>query len=512
MLKQIFIVLALLFSTTIVPLAQATTFTVDSTLDEDDATAGDGVCSTASGTCTLRAAVQETESLIGDDNITLPAGTYTLSLTDRLQIWDNLTINGAGMTASIIDGSGVSLGFYGTSNMTLSDLKMINFIYAIRYSYGSGTGSVNLNSVDISGTTDGIIAFSGTGDLIITNSNISNNTGDTGAVGFFSDGNLIISGSTISQNTQSSDSFNNAAGLIIRTGSTSGTAKIYNSTISGNNGVVSQASSSPTAGGIYFDGSTLEIYSSTITENSGNSTGGLYVVSGTAQIQNSIIAGNMGTSGADCYGTLTSNGYNLIGDTYGCTVTASTGDQFGDSSLGTVVDPGLDALANNGGNTQTHGLQTTSPAKNSGDPAGCTDPDGVVLSYDQRGSGYDRISGSACDIGAYELQVPNLPPVSDPGINHTVYTAKPDTTTIRYNLVLDGSHSFDPEGQPLTYSWSVVSVPRGSAVTTANIADPTLESTSATLDHAGVYVFRLVVTDDQGQTDTATVRIRLIVL
>jgi CSLREA domain-containing protein len=40
-----------------------TTFVVDSTYDEVDAAIGDGVCATASGTCTLRAAVQEANAL-----------------------------------------------------------------------------------------------------------------------------------------------------------------------------------------------------------------------------------------------------------------------------------------------------------------------------------------------------------------------------------------------------------------------------------------------------------------
>jgi hypothetical protein len=287
---------------------------------------------------------------------------------------------------------------------------------------------------------------------------------------------------------------------------------IYNSTISEN----TSTGSGGNGGGISTVAPVVSIYSSTITSNtSSTSSGGIYfgLSSSITAIKNSIIAANTAPHGADCAGyTAVSNGYNLIGDADSCLITATTGDQFGYSSSGTVIDPGLDALANNGGNTETQALQTTSPAKNAGDPAGCTDPDGTTLTYDQRGSGYDRVSGSACDIGAYELQLSNLPPISNPGIDHTVYTAKPDTASIRYNLVLDGSHSSDPEGGPLTYSWSVVSVPRGSAVTTTQIVDPTLESTSVTLDHAGNYIFRLVVTDDNGQTNTATIRVRLIVI
>jgi hypothetical protein len=43
-----------------------------------------------------------------------------------------------------------------------------------------------------------------------------------------------------------------------------------------------------------------------------------------------------------------------------------------------------------------------SPAVDAGNPAGCTDPSGVLLTTDQRG--FPRPSGPRCDIGAYELQ------------------------------------------------------------------------------------------------------------
>ena len=47
---------------------QAATFTVDSTLDSSDAAPGDGVCSDG-GVCTLRAAIQEANALLGADFI-----------------------------------------------------------------------------------------------------------------------------------------------------------------------------------------------------------------------------------------------------------------------------------------------------------------------------------------------------------------------------------------------------------------------------------------------------------
>ena len=60
--------------------AHAVSFTVNSQLDEVDADLDDEVCETASGVCTLRAAVQQANALEGPDTINLPAGTYQLTI------------------------------------------------------------------------------------------------------------------------------------------------------------------------------------------------------------------------------------------------------------------------------------------------------------------------------------------------------------------------------------------------------------------------------------------------
>src|SRR3989442_8077572 len=94
--------------------ASAASFTINSTVDAVDASPGDGVCAEATGACTLRAAIMETNALPGTDTITLPAGTYTLTIpgagedasaTGDLDITDVLTISGAGADSTIIDGA-----------------------------------------------------------------------------------------------------------------------------------------------------------------------------------------------------------------------------------------------------------------------------------------------------------------------------------------------------------------------------------------------------------------------
>ena len=65
--------------------AGAATYTVDSTGTADDAVPGNGVCRTAGGVCTLRAAVREADAGAGSDRVVVPAGTYTLATTLPVQ-------------------------------------------------------------------------------------------------------------------------------------------------------------------------------------------------------------------------------------------------------------------------------------------------------------------------------------------------------------------------------------------------------------------------------------------
>ena len=100
--------------------AEARTFQVDSTLDAVDANTGDGVCATATGTCTLRAAVMESNNYDGTDMIRLPAGTYTLTIppaeidasyAGALNVDGRVSIRGDGPDATIIDANGIDQAF-----------------------------------------------------------------------------------------------------------------------------------------------------------------------------------------------------------------------------------------------------------------------------------------------------------------------------------------------------------------------------------------------------------------
>jgi hypothetical protein len=81
-------------------------------------------------------------------------------------------------------------------------------------------------------------------------------------------------------------------------------------------------------------------------------------------------------SGGNCYGTTTSNRYNVSSD--GTCNFTDTGDLKN-------TNPLLGPLQYNGGPTQTMALLAGSPAIDAGNPGGCTDDRGRLLKTDQRG-------------------------------------------------------------------------------------------------------------------------------
>jgi hypothetical protein len=147
----------------------------------------------------------------------------------------------------------------------------------------------------------------------------------------------------------------------------------------------------PGLGGGIENGGTLTINNSTI---SGNNTGGILNNGKAATFQNSIVANN--GLGGNCRGTMTSNGYNLSGDS------SCKFDGTGDLNN---TNPKLGKLGNYGGPTQTIPLLSGSPAIDAGNPSGCTDGQGHLLKTDQRGKPRpDKEDTGGCDMGAYERQ------------------------------------------------------------------------------------------------------------
>jgi hypothetical protein len=185
-----------------------------------------------------------------------------------------------------------------------------------------------------------------------------------------------------------------------------GVMTIVNSTISGN-------TSGASGGGIYNHfNTTLNLRNVTITDNTGATSsgeaGGLYNFNDIKVfLRNTIIAGNHDANGTapDCWalntftsGALTSEGYNLIGDTTNCVL---IGDSTGNvTDVDAMLAPLSGSVAAPGLPTPAHVLLPGSPALEAGNPAAPGTGGTSCPAVDQRG--FVRPQEGRCDIGAIE--------------------------------------------------------------------------------------------------------------
>jgi hypothetical protein len=221
------------------------------------------------------------------------------------------------------------------------------------------------------------------------------NSGFGGAI--YNQGILNIQSSTIADNLAGDESsggiFNSVGPYVPTTPPLKGQpprhqqpsiVTIVNSTLYGN-----QADE---GGGITNIGTQVTIDNSTIAGNAAvDGAGGGIARTTTLNLSDTIVAGNSASlADPDLAGTLTSSGYNLIGNSQG-------GSGFATTDL-LNVNPLLGPLQNNGGPTQTMALLPDSPAIGAGTPTF------TGLAYDQRGPGNPRVVNGALDVGAFEVQ------------------------------------------------------------------------------------------------------------
>jgi CSLREA domain-containing protein len=153
---------ALAFAT--VPLtpgtAAAVSFVVNSALDATDVNPGDGICLTAGGVCTLRAAVQEANNLAGPDDVFIAgSGTITLTIagagenaaaTGDLDVTDDLAVNGSGQAETIVDADGLDRVFHVLGSASLEIVDM-----TLRGGVASGGGAIECEEGSL--TVDSVI-------------------------------------------------------------------------------------------------------------------------------------------------------------------------------------------------------------------------------------------------------------------------------------------------------------------------------------------------------------------
>jgi CSLREA domain-containing protein len=371
-------------------------FSVNTTLDQPDASPHDGAClSTPSGLCTLRAAIQQANAAAGDDTILLqPGQIYHLTLSGQddagavgdLDILDSLTLAVQGAGRATIDGNGAVTGDRVFQIDGAADVvSMTGLVIENGEAVGPGGGIYNNAS-----------------SLALYQVTVRNNRADSLGGGIFNASRLSLSSSTVSDNHATAD------GGGLHQVAITATLSLVNSTVSGNN-------ADGFGGGLYVVSGTVNLASTTFAYNradfdsSGNGAGGgLYRLNGQVILKNSLLAHNrrgliFSSVPDDCSGTLNSGDYNLIQTVAGCAFTGPTTHHL------TGADPLLGILQDNGGPTETHALQEGSPAVDAANPAGCRAWGALplLLSADQRGLGRadgDDDGTDVCDIGAFEHQ------------------------------------------------------------------------------------------------------------
>jgi hypothetical protein len=101
-------------------------------------------------------------------------------------------------------------------------------------------------------------------------------------------------------------------------------------------------------------------------------------------------------------------------------------------------------------------------------------------------------------IGSQPPVPSNNPPVANAGTDITI-------TLPTNSVTLDGAASRDSDGTIASYAWAKVGGPSQFSIANAGSATPTVSGLAA-----GVYVFRLQVTDDKGATGTDDVNVTVI--
>jgi hypothetical protein len=348
---------------TVVPCPSS--FTVNNNGDASDVTPGDGICATSGAVCTLRAAIQEANASgsCGTINIGFSIPSSTITVFSELTISHAMNINGP-TTATIV-----------VAATPASPTRIFHIFpgQTVSISYLTVTGG---RAVGFGG---GLVAQGPSSNTTLTGMLFTGNTAvdSTGVAGgggaaTINGGTLTIINSTFSANTGT-----NGGGILILGG---GPLNLINATVTNNN-----ADGNTGAGPCGVDG------------DGGGIGGPTMPVSGIS-LRNTIVAGNQ-----DC----NSNNPN---------VTVSGGFLNLSNNL-TSGDPLLMPLANNGGPTFTHALQSLSPAIDSGNNCvfdnTCVPAVGVALTTDQRGPGFSRkVNGNpnpdiVVDIGAFERQTPS---------------------------------------------------------------------------------------------------------
>ena len=210
-------------------------FFVSNPGDQGDANPGDGACDIFGGgimaaggimivgPCTLRAAIEEANALPGPAVVTLPEGTYRLTLSEAgdpgggpleiLAAGGKITVNGAGAASTFIEGVDRLVFFVlNDAELALNGVTIQNSSPATPSPNTTAFGG-GLNNRGTLTVTDSVIrdndaedgaGLANVGSATLTRTTVSGNTATEGAGGgiYNAGGELMLVDSTVSGNTQ----------------------------------------------------------------------------------------------------------------------------------------------------------------------------------------------------------------------------------------------------------------------------------------------------------------------
>jgi hypothetical protein len=278
--------------------------------------------------------------------------------------------------------------------LNMSNLQLTNAVISDNTATDDGGGVINHGTV-----VGHNVRFTG------------NTSGDNGGA-YWGDGSLSLFDSTLSGNTA-----NDEGGAIVSFG---GSVMMSRSAVTGNHALTQRG-----GGLVNFSESQMTLTNTTVSNNDAATLGGAILNNGGLHLTSVTIADNTAAEGGGLHnggnaaivGTIISNNFPASCAGAGSIGVAGGGyNATGDSSCnipGTVLvgDPQLLPLADNGGLTQTHAIEMSSPMVDA--------YPGCAKDEDQRA--VRRPHGPACDIGAFELQYPVDPTLpGDPDCNGTV--------------------------------------------------------------------------------------------
>ncbi|HPM84263.1 MAG TPA: Ig-like domain-containing protein, partial [Candidatus Anammoximicrobium sp.] len=331
-----------------------------------------------------------------------------------------LTITNSTFSGNVAKGSdGHGGGIYSSSTLTVTNSTLSNNETQGYYGHGGGiyaTGTLSVTGSTLSGNAAKYYGSGGglygSGTVSVTTSTFSGNSANRYGGGIYGSGTVSITNATLLENSAGS-----GGGIYAY----SGTTTITGSAILENNASY--------GGGFYNNSASTVIRSSTIAGNTASSSGGgVYRSSGSVNLALSIVAQNYLRNGnmSDLAATVTSGGYNLVGDQTG--MSGLTHDVNHDlvGSYDLPLDP-LFVKALDWGDDHTWGtaddasgdyhLKSNSPAVDTGSNALL--PAGYLVDL----QGAPRIVNGVVDRGAYERTGSafrlSLAPESDTGKHNT---------------------------------------------------------------------------------------------